>query len=139
MAVVLNNQGVRQMSLGKYEQAVELFEQAIGRQPGYATAFYNLGAAYFHLQLFEKAVGAFQQAYAKRKRYADAIAEIRRAAALNPNDAEAQFLLGNVYILAGEKQPALAQFEKIKLLNPPLSQKLYQATYNDKLVIVSYK
>lgn len=107
-AVAPNNQGVKQMSLGKYEAAIELFNRAIRLQPNYATAYYNLGAAFFHLQLFEKAA-AFGQAikvypeYAEAFNnlgtvYSEAIAEIRRAVDINPNDVQTQFLLGNIYI-----------------------------------------
>jgi hypothetical protein len=41
--------------------------------------------------------------------------------------------------MAKDKQSALRQYEKIKPLDSDLAQKLYQAIYRDKLVIISYK
>jgi DNA-binding SARP family transcriptional activator len=64
---------------------------------------------------------------------------MQKAVGLNPHDEQSQLLLCNFYLLAQDKQSALAQYKEIKSLDSQLAQKLYQVIYNDKLVTVSYK
>jgi protein O-mannosyl-transferase len=48
--------------LGKYEDAVPLFQKAIHEDPGYWAAVYNLGYAYYQLERLDLAVQQFQRA-----------------------------------------------------------------------------
>jgi tetratricopeptide (TPR) repeat protein len=89
-AVNLNNKGVALMNDGDNEAAVETFIQALRFQPNYATAYHNLGTAYFYLRQFEKAAGAFQTA-------------IR----LYPEYSEAHNQLGVTYLEIGQNEKAV--------------------------------
>jgi DNA-binding SARP family transcriptional activator len=64
---------------------------------------------------------------------------MQKAVEINPNDEQAQTLLCNFYLLANDKQSALAQYGKVKSLNPQLAQKLYREIYTDKIITVSEK
>lgn len=64
---------------------------------------------------------------------------MRKAVRLNPNDVEAQFFLGNLYLPEKNRQAALAQYAGIKSLNPQIAEKLYRVIYGGKIVTVSAK
>ncbi len=78
-------------------------------------------------------------ALSRQKKYAAAIKQMEKAVNLQPNDAEAQFFLGQLYFVAGNKDSALAQYRKITLLDSQLAEKLYAVIYGKMLVTVNEK
>ena len=60
--LVYNNFGVAYGNLGRYNEAVEAYRQAIRIKPDYAEAYRDLGAAYDNLGRYQEAVEAFKQA-----------------------------------------------------------------------------
>ncbi len=59
---VLNNTGYTLNSLGRYEEAIEAYRQAIEIDPKYADPYFNLGINLHHLYRYEEAIEAYRQA-----------------------------------------------------------------------------
>jgi len=59
---ILNNTGNALFDLGRKEEAIEAFQQAISVDPKFASPYYGLGNALFDLGRKEEAIEAFQQA-----------------------------------------------------------------------------
>ena len=108
--------------MGRNEEAVNYFEQAIRIQTDFAPTHYNLGCVYMRLKKFKKAINPIEQ-----------------VVRLQPQNAEARLLLGQPYLLGNDKQSAQNQYKNLAALNPPLAQKLYSAIYANLLVTVAEK
>ena len=124
------------------EAALNYFNQALQKDPGFALAF--AGTADASLRMYDekndrfwaqKALGAAQQAqrlndtlpevhftlgsvYGGTGRIAEAILELKRALQLAPNSDEAYRRLGNIYLASGQKDKAIQAFEKAVQINP---------------------
>ncbi len=93
--------------LGRYEDAMEVYQQIILKSPNLAEARYGLGVS-----------------YAKRRYYKEAMAELRQAVRLNPEYAEAHHILGLIYLTSGNKDAALAQHRRLVELDRTLADEL---------------
>lgn len=124
--------------------ARQMFERAIELDPHFAAAYARLGRVYMierafqwsdDPQLPERAAVLAHQAIAfdetlpgahqtlayvhlLKRQFDQAIAEARRAVALDPNDADACITLGEVLSCAGEPQEAVGLVEKALQLDP---------------------
>jgi tetratricopeptide (TPR) repeat protein len=76
-------------------------------------------------------------AYSQTKRYPEAISEFRQAVRLKPQDFEAQFFLGSLYLLVKDRESALSQYHVVESLNPQLAHKLHDAIYRDRILTVA--
>ena len=125
-------------------QARELFEEAIRLDPKFAAAYAEKSITYFFNfimplsrdpELLGPALEAAQRSvalddslplaharlswvYLARRDHEQAIAEGRRAIALDPNDAENHAQLGNILNWAGKPEEAIGVIEKAMRLNP---------------------
>jgi adenylate cyclase len=125
-------------------RARELFERAIGLDPKFAAAYAEKSITYFfnfimplsrEPELLGPALEAAQRSvalddslplaharlswvYLARRDHEAAIAEGRRAIALDPNDAENHAQLGNILNWAGKPEEAIGFIEKAMRLNP---------------------
>ena len=104
----LINQGYSLLQLGRLEEAVVAFEQAIRLDPGSADAYYNLGGALQELGRLEEALDAYKQA-------------IR----LRPNDVEAYNHQGGVLMRLGRLEEGLVAVEQAIHLDPNYSSAYY--------------
>jgi protein involved in temperature-dependent protein secretion len=68
---------------------------------------------------------------------ADAIVELETAVDLKPKDAELQFYLGRLYLLAKDRGRANDQYAKLKSLDAILAQKLYEFMAGGRTITVS--
>jgi TolB-like protein/Flp pilus assembly protein TadD len=127
--------------------ARELFEQAIHRDPTYASAYAALGKAWataafsgwteFPGDAYQQAERLAQKAieldkdnaeahrllgdaYAYRRLFDLAIGEFGRAIELNPSDAEGYLYRGGLLVALGRSADAITDFEIAKSLNPGL-------------------
>ena len=75
----------------------------------------------------------------QENRFPEAIAEMAKAASLNPKDEKAQLFLGNLCLPAKDREAALAQYATMKIINRQLAEKLYQVIFNGRIVAVSSK
>lgn len=73
-----NNEGLELYDLGKYEEAIELYDKAINLENkgirDIEICYYNRGRAYFKLENYEKAIGDYTKAIEispKSKYYSD--------------------------------------------------------------------
>ena len=100
-AELANRKGLEEFNKKAYEPAARLFEQAIALKPGYASAYYNLGTAYFYLGRTRSSIDA-----------------LTRAIKLNPNAAASRNQLGVVYLESGDTAAAIAEFEAAIRVRP---------------------
>ncbi len=78
-------------------------------------------------------------AYSREKLFSQALAEMRKAVSISPDDEQAQLSLGNLYLLTNDRQAAIEQYAAMKTANPQLAEKIYQAIYNGRIVTVLNK
>ena len=120
--VMMVNAGFIYVRLGKFKEAIELFEAAKGAKEiaDHEDYYVNLGYS-----------------YAKRKRYMDAIEALRRGIELDPTAVDPQYFLGIVYLWANQKDAAIKQQKVVEKIDPEAGRKLYREVYRDKLLFVS--
>lgn len=119
--------------LGRYEKAIEVFEQEIKLSPN-VNGYLFLGNAYTYSGRLGEAVNAYRQAvhlnpdevmaytqlgvaYESLKRYEDAIKAYQLAIKLMPNEAKAHYGLARAYLAIGDKNAAFAQSETASVLD----------------------
>src|SRR5437763_543547 len=91
-----------------YAQALPYFDEAVQRTPRYAEAWFKVGVCNGELGRWHEAVTAVQQA-------------IR----LKPNDAEAHLNLGVAYLILGDRDSALEEYQILKTLDQNLANDLF--------------
>ena len=75
-------------------------------------------------------------ALAVRKKYKKAIAELQTAAKLQPQNPPAEFVLGQIYLLSGDRAAAQRQYRKVASLDSSLAKRLYDVMYGGLIVTV---
>jgi tetratricopeptide (TPR) repeat protein len=93
-ALAHNNLGVAYSESVQLDKALEAFTKAIQLHPGYALAHKNLGVA-----------------LAELRRYSEAVASFDRAIELNPNLPEAHALRALIYLVQGDFDRGLPEYE----------------------------
>ncbi len=88
------NIGAVYFGQGKYEQSIPAFQKALQIRPDYAL-YSNLGTAYFFL-----------------KRYAESVPQFEKAVEMNPNEQIAVGNLADAYRWSGQKDKAMATYDK---------------------------
>lgn len=130
-----------QQDLTNVQAAINFYQDAVNKDPGFALAYAGLSDA--SLVMYrekkdpfwsEKALAAAQQAqrlndnsaevhfalgrvYSTTGKTAEAIAELRRALAIEPNSDDGYRGLGGAYLSLGEKDQALQAYEKAVEIN----------------------
>ena len=104
-----NNLGNIFLNQGRYQEAINQYNEALRINPNYAEAHNNLGNAFLN-----------------QGRYQEATNQYNEALRINPNIAEVHYNLGNVYLLIGDRGLAMKELEILKTLNPGLANALYQ-------------
>ena len=133
-----NSLGLAYLRSGKYEEASAAFRKQIEVNPFGENSYDYLGLALQQQQKFDESADAYRKqigvnpldpvAYAAlggllltQHRYSEAIPELDKATVLTPESAELQVSLGQAYLNTGEKEKALAAFEKgVELSQTPL-------------------
>jgi len=131
-------------------QARQMFKRAIDLDPEFAEAYVALGFTHFHewsfgrsqdplslnraVELAQKALDLddslpsghylLSKVYSRKKQHKKAIAELKKAIALSPNDAELLAGLGYILNYAGKPEEAIGLVKKAMRLNP-----MYPAYY----------
>ena len=98
--------------IGRYDEAIEAFKQAIDIKPDYVNAHHNLGIAYGKLGRHDEAIKAF-----------------KRAIHLKPDDTDTHYNLGLAYLLVGDRDLALEEYEILKALDKDLANELFNKIY----------
>ena len=123
------------MGLGRYAEALALLERryptgaGVFGEPGNVAPQDHPLVAYYRGYCREKTGGSpsqdFATASALSTRYvfpsrADSLPVLRRALALHPSDATARFLLGSLFLAGGQAEPAIAEWQEARRLNPKI-------------------
>ena len=106
--IAYNNLGVTYDKLGRHQEAMESYKQAIRIKPDYADAHFNLG-----------------NAYGKHGRYQDAIESYKQAIRIKPDFAMAHFNLGNAYDKLGHHQEAMESYKQAIRIKPDYADAHY--------------
>lgn len=121
--------GLTLRALGRLEEAVIAYGEALAIKPHYAEAHYSLGNALKALGRLEAAAAAYRDALAQRPAYAEALFNLgntlhdlgrpakaitayRGAAAMKPQYAEAHYNLGCALEVQGQLEEAGAAFRR---------------------------
>jgi tetratricopeptide (TPR) repeat protein len=133
-----NDLGLAYLRSGKYEEAADAFGKQIEVNPFSENSYDYLGIALQQQQKFDEAEDAYRKqigvnpldtvAHAAlggllltQHKYTDAIPELDKATVLTPESAELQVSLGQAYLNTGDKEKALASFEKgVEIAPTPL-------------------
>lgn len=138
-AGVHHNLGVALYSIGKTEEAIGAYENAILNRPFFPEAYYNLGIALQSQGKLNKAALSFMQAIALKPDFPDAcinlgntlrttgdtdkaIAAYGKAIEIDENCAEAYFNLGNVFRMRGETSRAIDAYYRAIGIRPNYAQ-----------------
>jgi len=137
-----NNLGAAYGSLGRYQEAIDAYNQTIRINPAYADAYYNLGVAYVTVGRYQEAIEASKQAirikpdyaeaynnlgvaYSELGRHQDAMEAYQQAIRIKPDYAEAHCNLGGTYDEFGRHQDAIESFKQAIRINPDYAKAHY--------------
>ncbi len=137
--LVLHLLGVIAHQVGKNDIAVDLIDRAIGVNPNFAEAHYNLSLALQKLNRAEEAIDSLRSALALSPDYSDAyihlglilkqlnrldeaVACYRQLLAIKPDFAQAQNNLGNTLRAMGNLAEAAECFEQAISINPAYTE-----------------
>ncbi|MGB8543071.1 MAG: tetratricopeptide repeat protein [Candidatus Acidiferrales bacterium] len=134
-AAALNNlltQAQAAMDRKDYEAAVQAYRQFLAKRPDDATVHYDLGYAYTALQKPADAKAEYEKTISLDPKMASAyqnlgltllatdpssaVAPLRKAVELLPEDTRAKFLLGSALELSGKTAPAIEQYQAAQKL-----------------------
>jgi tetratricopeptide (TPR) repeat protein len=101
------NLGLSLAALGKQQEAVNSFKQAIKIKPDYWEAYYNMGVAYSKLEDYPRAIEAF-----------------RKTLEFKPDDAQAHYNLGLAYYFIDDGKALAAQVQALRKTSPELAKEL---------------
>lgn len=137
------DQGVQFYQQGKFDEAIEAFEDVIINKPDFAEGYYNLGMAYLRqgdpdkaIEVIDKAIElksdfveayfGIGQAYIDKGEEEQATEIFKKAVAINPSDAKIYVYLGALYFSANRDDLAMEAFLKAMELDPSLPNTYYQ-------------
>lgn len=100
-AIMSYNEGNRLADEGKFEQAIDLYTEAIDLHPLFFEAIDNRGLTFMDLGEFEEAILDFEESLR-----------------IEPEGMTAMFSMGECYFKMGEYEKALKQFELTHQLHP---------------------
>jgi tetratricopeptide (TPR) repeat protein len=122
-------------NIGRRQDAIESYKQAIKIRPSYAYAYNNLGVAYGRLGRHQEAIEACKEAikirpdyaeahynlgvtYGKLGRRQEAIEAYKQAIKIKPNYADAYYNLGDAYGKLGRGTEAIEAYTQAIKINP---------------------
>jgi Flp pilus assembly protein TadD len=138
-----NNLGNAYTRLGRDNEAIDAYKQALNINPNLTEARTNLGIVYSKLGRDNEAIDAFKQAlkikpdyadahyslgisYAVLSRWSEAIDAFKQAIKINPEYADAHYNLGLAYSNLGRSTEAIDAYQQTIKINPN-----YAKAYNN--------
>jgi len=136
------NKGVELYSQGKYDQAIEAYDQAISINPQYAEAWNNKGLALRALGEYDEAIKAYDQAisinpqiaeawsnkgvaFYNQGKYNEAIKAYDQAISINPQHAGTWSNKGNAFSGLGKYDEAIEACDQAIDINPQYADAWY--------------
>lgn len=113
------NYGSMLIRMGKIAKSIEWLERA--NRQGQANLEVKFNLAY---------------AYGRKKRFREAVAEARSALKLDPADEDTRLMLVALEVASGNKQAALDEYQAVKLANPPLGRRMFDAIHGKWVINV---
>jgi tetratricopeptide (TPR) repeat protein len=121
--------------LGKYQEAIESYKQAIRINPDDEYAHNNLGVAYRKLGKYEEEIESYKQAirinpddrdahnnlglaYGELGKHKKEIESYKQAIRINPDYVNAHYNLGNAYGELGKYQEAIESYKQVIRIDP---------------------
>jgi tetratricopeptide (TPR) repeat protein len=131
--------GIAYGELGRHQEAVDAFKEALRLKPDYAEAWNNLGTAYSHQGRYQEAIQACKEAlrlkpdypvawhnlgvaHHRLDRYQEAIQAYKEAIRLKPDFAEAWNNLGLTYRRLDRYQEAIKAYKEAIRLKPDFAE-----------------
>jgi tetratricopeptide (TPR) repeat protein len=161
-ALCFNAIALVQTALGRVDEAIQAYKNAIELSPQQVSVWNNLGHLYRKLNRHEEALGAFQKAieqndsdaqawnglgnlYQETGKNDDAIYAYLKAVDFSPDHAPSWSSLGTIYLDNGQLEDALAAFEKAVDIDPIATNtwlglaKIYQQQGDDEKAGMAYQ
>lgn len=135
------HQGLKYYDLGRWQEAIVAFSDAIAFNPNHAVAHFGLGVAYSRLENWEEALKYFKKTIELSPTFAqgylglgitynvlgfnvEAINALKKAVLIKPRFAQARHALALCYLMNGDQASALEEYEILRGLNPDLADQL---------------
>jgi len=136
------NLGIAYGNLGRYNEAVAAYRQAVMTEPAHSDAWYGMGTAYDGLKRYNPAIEAYHQAVmvdpenasawygmgvacSRLERYDEAIEAYHQAVTLDPKYASAWFGIGVAYLLSGSEAEPMAAVQELRRLDLAQADRLF--------------
>ena len=143
LASINVEQGLKYYSLGRWQQAIVAFSDAIAINPSFSAPHFFLGVTYSRLENWEEALTYFKRTIELSPSFAQgylglgitydilgfndkAMEALKKAVLINPGFAQARHALALCYLRNGDRASALAEYEILRGLNPDLAEQLIQ-------------
>jgi len=138
-ALLFNIRGACFAGLNKLNLAKESYIKAIGLNPDYAKAHYNLAGALHELNEFDASIHSYQNAILIESNYAEAhnnlgnvfkeigqldaaINSYEKAIAIKPNYVESHYSLGSSFYESGKLNEAVKCYERVIAIRPSFTE-----------------
>jgi tetratricopeptide (TPR) repeat protein len=103
--------------IGELDEAFKNLSRAAELQPGLAEAYTAKGAVHF-----------------RKRRFKEAIEEFKHAIELDPDSVAARYNLGVVCFAKGDRDCALQQYNRLKILTSPMGDKLLKLIFRNRII-----
>ena len=141
LASINVDQGLKYYSLGRWQEAIVAFSDAITINPNFSAPHFFLGIIYARLEDWEEALTYFKKTIELNPTSAQgylglgitynilglsdkAMEALKKAVLINPGFAQARHALALCYLRNGDRASALEEYEILKGLDPDLAEKL---------------
>ena len=146
--------GVAYMDLGEIEKALTALQRAARIEPRTARIYVGLGFVCLHLKKYEDALKHFEHArklnaranhvvlglgttYAQLKDYEKAENLLREGVSADPDNPLARYNLGIVCLARRNRDCALSQYNRLKMMDHSLANTLFTTMFRDRIVDAS--
>ena len=141
LASINVDQGLKYYKLGRWQEAIVAFSDAIAINPNYAVAHFGLGVTYSRLEYWEEALTYFKKTIELSPTFAqgylglgitynilgftvEAMKALKKAVLINPRFAQARHALALCHLRNGDRASALEEYEILRGLDPELADQL---------------
>jgi len=141
LASINVDQGLKYYSLGRWQEAIVAFSDAIAINPNFAVAHFGLGVTYSRLENWEEALAYFKKTIELNPTFAQgylglgitynilgfndkAMEALKKAVLINPGFAQARHALALCYLRNGDRASALEEYKILRGLDPDLADQL---------------